>query len=91
MSEANVTLEGVVNIAKVESLYHDFEEILKHGTPTVIDATEVSRVDTAALQLMASFIQSMEAAEVDVSWKEVAEELTAAAMLTGLDKALKLV
>ncbi len=84
MSEPNLTLEGAVNIAKAEKLHGELEELLKHGTPTIIDASGVSRADTAALQLLASFFQSMKAAEVDVTWHEVAEELVEAAKLAGL-------
>ena len=90
MSEAAINLDGVVNIAKVEALHHEMEELLKVATPTVINAESVSRVDTAALQLFASFFISMRAAEVDVSWGSVSEELNAAAKLAGLDQVLSL-
>ncbi|KZY31200.1 MULTISPECIES: lipid asymmetry maintenance protein MlaB [unclassified Oleiphilus] len=90
MSEAAIELEGVVNIAKVESLHHEMEEILKLASPTVISAGEVSRVDTAALQLFASFFTSMRTAEAEVSWGSVSEELQAAAKLAGLEQMLNL-
>jgi ABC-type transporter Mla MlaB component len=88
MSDASIVLEGVVNIAKVEALHHEMEGLLERAMPTVINAAEVSRVDTAALQLFTSFINTMNSAGVSVSWEEVSEELIAAAMLAGLDKAL---
>lgn len=90
MSDASIVLEGVVNIAKVEALHHEMESLVEQATPTVINAAEVSRVDTAALQLLASFINTMNSTGVSVSWGEVSEELIAAAMLAGLDQTLNL-
>lgn len=90
MSDAAINLDGVVNIAKVETLHHEMEDILKSATPTVINAEGVSRVDTAALQLFASFFTSMQSAGAEVSWGSVSEELKAAAVLAGLDGALGL-
>lgn len=90
MSEATINLDGVVNIAKVESIHHEMEDLLKVATPTVINAQEVSRVDTAALQLFASFFKSMRAADVEVSWGDVSDELRAAAKLAGLNEILGL-
>ena len=90
MSDAVINLEGVVNIAKVEALHHEMESLLEHASPTTINASEVSRADTAALQLIASFFKSMSAAGAAVSWGDVSEELSAAAKLAGLDQVLEL-
>ncbi len=90
MSDAAINLEGVVNIAKVETLHHEMEEVLKLVTPITINAGEVSRVDTASLQLFASFFKSMRAAEAEVTWEAASDELRAAAKLAGLEQALNL-
>jgi len=90
MSEANIKLDGVVNIAKVEGLHHEMEEILKHGSPTTIYAAEVSRADTAALQLLAVFTRSMADAEIGLTWDGTSDEFKGAAKLLGLEDALNL-
>lgn len=90
MSDAAINLEGVVNIAKVEALHHEMEDMLKLATPTTINAGEVSRVDTASLQLFASFFKSMSTAEVEVKWVSASDELRAAVKLAGLEQALNL-
>jgi len=90
MSQASIKLEGVVNIAKVESLHHELEDILKLGTPIKFSASEVSRVDTAALQLLSSFFKSMHSAGAEVTWDGVSDELVAAAKLLGLIQSLNL-
>jgi len=90
MSQASINLEGIVNIAKVESLHHELEEVLKLATPIKISASNVSRVDTAALQLLSSFFKSMHSAGTEVTWDGVSDELVAAAKLLGLIQSLKL-
>jgi len=87
---ATINLEGVVNIAKVEAIHHEMEEFLKQALPTTINASDVSRADTAALQLLASFMKSMALADVTVVWAGASEELKEAASLLGLEQTLKL-
>ncbi len=90
MNEESIKLEGVVNIAKAESLFHEMENIVRQCLPTKIHASEVSRVDTAALQLLASFISHMNTAGAKVEWSGVSDELLAAAKLLGMEQALNL-
>ena len=90
MSESSINLEGAVNIAKVESLHHEMEEAFKLALPTIIHASDVSRADTAALQLLVVFIKSMHQAKVKISWSGVSDELVAAAKLLGLEEVLNL-
>lgn len=90
MNEENIKLGGVVNIAKAEALFHEMEGILLKGHPAKIHALEVSRVDTAALQLIASFIADMNTAGCTVKWAGVSDEITAAAKLLGMASALNL-
>jgi len=90
MSEAKIKLDGVVNIARVEGLHHEMEDILKQAVPTTIEAMDVSRVDTAALQLIAVFIKDMGSAGAGITWNGVSDEFLAAAKLVGLEKVLNL-
>lgn len=90
MSEAEVELSGAVNISKVESLFHQMEELFRDGRPVTIRAAEVTKMDTSTLQLMGSFIASMDAGGFSVSWEGVSDELVSSAKLLGLDQALNL-
>jgi len=90
MNEESIKLDGVVNIAKAETLFHEMEEIVRQNHPVKIYAPEVTRVDTAALQLIASFIAHMKNAGTTVEWDGVSNELIAAAKLLGMEQALKL-
>ena len=90
MDEESIKLEGVVNIAKAETLFHDMERIAKHCMPTKIYAAKVTRIDTAAIQLIASFMQYMHQAEVTVEWCGVSDDFMVAARLLGMEQALNL-
>jgi len=90
MDEESIKLDGVVNIAKAEALFHEMEEVVRQSHPTKIYAPEVTRVDTAALQLIASFIAHMNNAGATVTWEGVSDELIAAAKLLGMEQALNL-
>lgn len=90
MSDAIVKLEGAMTIAKAEALHSQLEEIFRSANPTKIDATEVSRVDTAVVQLLVSFISSKKAGGVNVEWVGVSDEFLAGAKMLGMDQYLAL-
>lgn len=90
MSETVVKLEGAVTIAKAEALHTQLEEIFRSANPTKIDATEVSRVDTAILQLLVSFINSKKSGGVYIEWIGVSDDFIAGAKMLGMDQYLDL-
>ena len=90
MSEACIKLDGVVNIAKADALYHELENVIKSSSSAVINVDTLQRVDTAVLQLLTTFFKRMSELELDVSWDGCSEELQAAARLLGLEQVLNL-
>lgn len=90
MSSGTIKLEGVLNIARVEALHAQFEEIEKNAEPLTINVSDVTRVDTSVLQLLVSFFRSMSSLEIDVKWAGMSDEFKASAKLLGLEKELKL-
>ena len=90
MKKENLTLEGVVNIAKAEGLFHEMEALVLEAGCTIIQASEVTRVDTAILQLLTSFIADMANVNINVEWAGVSDEFTESAKLLGLEQALNL-
>ena len=90
MDEKSIKLAGVVNIAKAEALFREMEGIVQDCHPTRIYASDVTRVDTAALQLIASFIIHMNKSGVSVTWDGVSDEVIAAAKLLGMEQTLNL-
>lgn len=90
MSEASINLEGVLTIAKVESLHAELETLEKNAAPVSIHAEGVTRVDTAVMQLLVAFFQSLASREISIRWSGVSEELVASAKLLGLASVLML-
>jgi anti-anti-sigma regulatory factor len=90
MGSANIKLEGVLNIARVEAMHAQFEDLEKNAEPFSINASDVTRVDTSVLQLLVSLFRSMSALEVEVKWAGMSDEFKASAKLLGLEKELKL-
>ena len=56
----------------------------------VLDAAAVTRIDTAALQLLAAFVRDRRLTGGLIKWHGVSEELTNAARLLGMDAMLAL-
>jgi ABC-type transporter Mla MlaB component len=90
MSEVTFNLEGVLTIARVESLHTEFEELEKNAQSVNLNARDVSRVDTSVLQLLVALFRSLASRELKVNWLSVSDELLAAAKLLGLDGELNL-
>ena len=90
MSSEIVKLEGVLNIAKAEALHAEFEGLEKNGRPLIINASDVSRVDTSILQLLVALFRSLAALHVEVKWAGISDEFKASAKLLGLEAELNL-
>lgn len=58
--------------------------LVEAGGPVVLDAGGLERVDTAGLQLLCAFVQSLAAAGHGVSWKAASPALANAATALGL-------
>ena len=90
MSAKILKLDGVLNIARVETLHSEFEELEKASAPLNIDVSSVTRVDTSVLQLFVALFTSMSASGVELTWSGVSDEFKAAAALLGVTGLLKL-
>jgi anti-anti-sigma regulatory factor len=69
------------------------EQLLMHieqAAPVYIDAAQVERVDTAALQLLVSFVHDRKAERRAVVWLDCSEAMVRAARALGLARELAL-
>ncbi len=89
-SQANLTLADCVNVASVESLSAELKALLTSKAPVVIDATGVVQADTAALQLLCSFVRTVRTQELGFEWVGVSEVLRETAETLGLSNELEL-
>lgn len=91
MQEVNtktVNLRSVLDISKTSELREQLMDLLESGTPTVLNAAEIERIDAAALQLLSAYTTAADAAGIRFQWTEVSPALQQAAQLTGLADSL---
>jgi ABC-type transporter Mla MlaB component len=77
-------------VADASSLKSDLAKLLDDSGVVTLDIGAVQRIDTAGLQVIATFIRERESLGLEVEWRGTAPALTAAAQLLGLSSLLKL-
>jgi anti-anti-sigma factor len=91
MQEVNtktVNLHSVLDISKTSELREQLLDLLESGTPTVLNAAEIERIDAAAMQLLSAYAAAADAAGIKFEWTAVSAALQEAAQLTGLADSL---
>ena len=89
MSDLNVIeLADVVDISKVETLYETLKKSADKGGEVELNASHVKRIDTAGLQLLFSFQESLKQHHGSVKISEPSEEFMNCARLVGFEKVL---
>jgi len=92
-SEATKTVvncESVVDINSADKLYQRLHDALQYKHVVEINATDVTRVDTAILQLFTAFTLEAKIQELSVSWLGVSEAFYQAVELLGLTDELNI-
>lgn len=77
-------------VADASSLKAGLAKLLDDTDIVTLDISAVQRIDTAGLQLIATFVREREARGRQVEWQGAAPVLATAAQLLGLDSLLKL-
>jgi anti-anti-sigma factor len=76
------------------SVAADFKTLLQQAVsqnaPVVLDATQLVRIDGAALQLLTAFFIEAKESGINVTWRAPSESLLHTVQLTGLKDALQL-
>ncbi len=86
-----IELSPFVEISDVVNMMAKLKNSVKEeGANIVLCAGAVERIDTASLQLLASFISYAQAHNFNVSWDSVSEQAKRAAWLTGMNDNLLL-
>jgi ABC-type transporter Mla MlaB component len=89
-AQTTIVFDGSLDIAAADMLREQLMQALTGHQPVVLDAVNVGRVDTAALQVLTAFIKDAGAQNLDVQWKEPTQALRNAAHLLGLHDSLLL-
>ena len=90
MTRSRIVLAEQISIAQVAALHQTLREVLTAGGGVGLDGSGVREIDTAALQLLASFWQSTNVLGVDCTWQGISQSLRRTAKLLGLTEALQL-
>jgi anti-anti-sigma regulatory factor len=77
-------------VADASSLKTGLSKLLEESGIVTLDINAVQRIDTAGLQVIATFVREREAHGRQVQWRGQAPSLAAAAKLLGLSALLKL-
>ena len=79
-----------MDISVVEAMQTQLIEALASGQNVVLDAHQVERADTAALQVLSAFFQDAKTQAQKIDWKEPSDALCRSATLLDLSKFLDL-
>ena len=85
-----IVLEGSLDISGAGGLREQLLQALEAQQPVTLDAANVERVDTAALQVLTAFFKDAAAQQHDVQWKTTSAVLCNAARLLGLQESLRI-
>lgn len=86
-----VILEPVLTINGINNLQSMLDEVLSKDIKSVVlKAKEIEKIDTAAMQLLLTFVRQAEAQSLAVEWAFPSHLLQEQAELLGLSEALNL-
>ena len=74
-SGTSIVLDGDVGIANINTLHVQLQEALQTADKITVQASELSHVDTAAVQLLYAFVRDAKKVDVEVVWKGVPDSL----------------
>lgn len=87
---ASLALAAECTLAEADSLKADLMRLLVDSRAVSLDVSELQRIDTAGLQLLAAFVRDRRTAGRRTQWLGQAPALEAAADLLGLRSMLEL-
>lgn len=90
MTAQSIKLPAVISIAEAHKLRDDLRKLLNSEADVSIDASAVERIDTAGLQLLAAFAESIEHSRRAFTWQDVGPAVISGARRLGLSRLLRL-
>lgn len=87
---SELILEETIDITVINNFYTDLKSLLTGSASITIDAQNVKRVDTSALQLLCSWYQEALNKGATVNWKNTEGVFYQSAKLLGVSKFLSL-
>jgi len=84
---AHVVLDATVGISEARALHEALGKLLPQQTSIVFHADRLERIDTAAMQVLASFCRIAHQRRLALTWQAPSASLREAAHLLGLESA----
>lgn len=79
-----ITCDPCLDISGARALHTQLQEALQTAEPVVLQADQVERVDTAALQVLSAFMREAQERRIAVQWLHPSVPLQYAAQLLDL-------
>ena len=89
-SESQLSLPEELSIANVGEWKKRLSELLRQDPPLSLNAAALTRVDTAAIQMLAAFIIQVRSSGQEFSWVEPSETLKSTSICLGMSEYLAL-
>lgn len=70
-----VELPERMDIAAADSTHVTLENVIQEGKPVTLSAANVNKVDTAGVQILASFFAEAKQHHIDVRWRDASETI----------------
>lgn len=90
-SAATFTLLANCSVRDASELRASLLQLIDADTAVNVDTSQLERIDTAALQVLAAFVRDRRAQKREVKWTHVNEVLSEAAHTLGLSAVLEMV
>jgi len=87
-TKVELLLEETMHISGLADLYQTLSSCMDKKQDILLDASQVKKVDTVSLQMLAAFYQSAPAIEINVSWADCSDNFKEASDLLGLSETL---
>ncbi|GMR17778.1 MAG: STAS domain-containing protein [Gammaproteobacteria bacterium] len=88
--QTRLQLAPVLDISEARNLHQSLGKAMKRKPPLVLDASQVERIDTAAIQILAAFCHSTRENNIEISWDKPSINLRRTAKSMGLNTILGL-
>ena len=86
--EIHLLFNTILNVSQARALHDLLDQTLTQPMPMVLDASQIEQVDTAAMQVLASFCRQLRTQGATIRWAAVSLPLRQAGQLLGLGSLL---
>ncbi|WP_432471786.1 STAS domain-containing protein [Amphritea sp. HPY] len=87
-TDKTLMLPEEISIANISQWHSELSDLLQQASGIDIDASDLSRLDTAAVQLLTVFSNTARDSGVNINWLSVSDNLKTTAQQLGLDQLL---